>query len=248
MFKCVKTSFFNRVLCLWLFMLIWSFISAQTIDDDMYKYSKITLPSLAVLFENASNTASVAYYRSLKTYEEKTLSAEKRSWLKYLQIAGLYRYGVNSVQLMEGSGEIVAPTPDKSPQDWYNVGASLSIPLDDLFDRGGKVKRQKIKIQAADNQLEDAYNQVKIEIIDIYTQVQKEIDILKMQLEQLTLIKTNYEQSRLDFAQNKIGIQELTNQKELYNKEIGECLNSKYTIENLILKLEIISQTKIISR
>ena len=244
----MKSRCLNKILPLWFFIFTMGFISAQTIDDDIYKYSKISLPSLTLLFENASNAASVEYYRSLKEYEEKTLSAEKRNWLKYIQIAGLYRYGVNSVQLMEGSGEIVAPTPDKSPQDWYNVGASLAIPLDDLFDRGGKVKRQKIKIQAADNQLEAAYDQVKIEIINIYTQLQKEIDILKMQLEQLTLIKTNYEQSKLDFAQNNISIQEFTNQKELYNGELTKCFSSKYTIENLILKLEIISQTKIISK
>ncbi|MDR2918218.1 MAG: TolC family protein [Tannerella sp.] len=237
----MKNKYLIKLISLCFYLLIWSAISAQTIDDNIYQYSKMHLPPLNVLFENAYNTSSVEYYKSLREYEKKTLSAEKRSWLKYFQIGGLYYYGVNAVQSMDGSLLV----PKKDPQDWYNIGASLAVPLDDLFDRGGKVKRQKLKIQSADHQLETAYGEIKMEIVELYTQVQKEIDILKLQLEQFTLAKTNYEQSRLDFSQNKISIQEFSNQKDLYNGVIVQCLNSKYTIESLILKLEILSQTKI---
>jgi hypothetical protein len=218
---------------------------AQTYNE-IDEYARIDLPPLSVLFENASNAASVEYYSSLKKEEESALSSEKKNWLKYLRVEGLYRYGINAVQSMDGGNAIIVPKKD--PQDWYNVGVSLSIPLDDLFDRRNKVKRQRIRIQSIESQETIAYEQLKMDIINLYTQTKNELDVLKLKVESLTFAKSNYKQSEIDFVNNKITAQDLSAQKELYNNALMNYLNTKYAIENLLLRLEIVSQTNIISQ
>lgn len=66
---------------------------AQVDQIDMIDLTRLTLPPLETLYENAKSSPSVEMYQAKIETEESKVLTEKRNWLKYFKAGGSWQYG-----------------------------------------------------------------------------------------------------------------------------------------------------------
>ena len=126
-------------------------------------FATLQLPPLSVLYANATSNPTVKMMEKERQLQKKLLSKEKRSWLSFFSARAGYSHGVT-----DNFGTITDVTTPifyqytGVEQDYWNVGGNVNIPLETLFDLGGKVKRQRIVAERAEYAKEQAYNQVNM--------------------------------------------------------------------------------------
>ena len=104
---------------------------SQLNDED---YSKIDLPPLSVLFENAKNNPIYELADAKTAIERKLLQKEKWAFLGFFSLRGSYQYGMFGNESTY-TDVAIAPylTYSTQAQNGYTLGAGVSIPLNDLF-------------------------------------------------------------------------------------------------------------------
>ena len=216
-----------------------------TIDD----YSSLTLPPLDVLFENAKNAPSYEFNEINEVIERKKLNKEKRAFLGFFSLRGSYQYGTFT---NDGSYTDIYTQPfatyNKTTQNLWSVGAGVNIPLDDLFDLGGRVKRQKLVARSYQLLKEQRFEEVKREIITYYTAAASQLNILKLRGESLVLANVEYRIVEKNFANGTTTSRELALEKERQSVTKERYESSKAELNRSLMILEIITQTPIIRK
>lgn len=210
-------------------------------------YAKLQLPPLAVLFENARKSPAVEFFNIRKQEQESVLKTEKRSWMKYFRGSASYQYGKSGV-LSYSEDNLNLYQYSDIEQDLYSVGASVSIPLDDLFDRNNRIKRQKLEMQATEMEVERWHDEQKLRIVDAYTAAEQYLSVLKVKIEALTFANAQYTLAENDFINGQIDAHELSLRKNDQISVFVAYEETKGSLNNVLLRLEILSKTKIISK
>lgn len=226
---------------------------AQEVSDysslSTEEYTNITLPPLSLLFENAKSTPNYQLSQVKEQIERKLLAKEKRSFLSFFSIRGSYQYGMFG---NESTYTDVSIPPYLSystqAQNGYTIGGALIIPLDQLFDLGSKVKRQKFNTKVAELEKEVKFEEIKKEIISLYASVTFQFNILKLRAESLVLAKVQYEIAEKDFANGNIQSSELSSEKEKYSLVLERFENTKFQFTRDLMILEVISNTSILRK
>jgi len=241
----------NKLLIILLSCTLSSFVSGQinSPDPENDKMLTIELPPLAELFESARNNPAVEIYNIRKQQEISALKTEKRSWLKYFKITATYQYGSVGYNSYMSTTEI-APiyTSSGSKQSWYNFGGGLSIPLDDLFDRGNRIKRQKLLMKQTELEIEKWHDEQKLLIVDAYSNALESLAVLKIKAEALVFSNAQYKISENDFINGKITISALNKEKGIQSSSVAEYEKTRASLYEALLRLEILSKTKIFNR
>lgn len=225
-------------------------LSAQDVSDlDAEDLKALKIPSLEVLFENAKRSPAVEFYQVKMEEEASVLKTEKRSWLKYFKLSSSYQYGLMGVN----SSFSDTDTPlfyqySGATQNWYNVGVSLSIPLDDMFDRANRIKRQKLKTKATQVEIEKWHDEQKLRIIEMYTKGIKELSVLKLKIEALSFANAQYRTASQDFINGKIDTDTLSRIKKMQTDALESYEETRSELNKALLQLEVLSKTKIINR
>ena len=185
---------------------------SQLSDED---YSKIVLPPLSALFENAKNSPAYEVADVKAIIERKLLKKEKWAFLGFFSLRGSYQYGMFGNESTY-TDVAVAPylTYSTQAQNGYTIGAGLSIPLDDLFDLKGRVSRQRLTLRSAELEREVKYDEIKKNIIELYAMATSQIKVLQMRSEGWVLANVQYEISEKNFANGTIDSSELSVDKE----------------------------------
>jgi hypothetical protein len=212
-------------------------------------YTKVGLPPLEELFENAKKSPSVEMFVSRMAEQDNLLKTEKRSWLKYFKVGGSWQYGNIGVNSMftdqytplfyQYSGAV---------QNSFFTNAVVAIPFDDLFDRGNRVKRQKMQRRSTELEMEKWFDEQKIRIVDSYVKVINAMSVLKKKMENVTLTAAQLEMVQGDFANGHASIADLNAAKKMELEAYEAYRLTQTTITSELLHLEILSKTKIISK
>ena len=221
----------------------------MTADD----YLTMELPPLGVLIDNSRQTAQMQYYNTAIDEAKTELKTERRNWLKYFRATGNYQYGqMNWLSTLSGSDAVdplpVAPTYQGKEQSYWNVGGVVSIPLNDLFDRRNRVKNKKLAVEAAELNVERWQDELSLKIIDAYTTVLQNLSMIKTQAEAVTLAIAQYKITEADFMNGKIDAVTLSRQKNIQSATVREYEQTRASLNNALLRLEIMSHTKIITK
>jgi len=237
---------------LWLWILVPAFSGMaqegiQSLSPDYYL--NLQIPSLEVLFENAKNSAAVDYYKVRMDEEASALKTEKRSWLKYFKFSSSYQWGVMGIN----SAFSDTDTPlfyqySGSRQNWYNIGASVSIPFDDFFDRKNRIERQQLKTKATQVEMEKWHDEQKIRIIEMYTKAIKELSVLKLKAESLSFANAQFELSKQNFLNGNIDTGELSQIKSIQMNALESYEQTRSELNRALFQLEVLSKTKILNR
>lgn len=237
-------------LWLWILFSVFPAMAQEGIEslspDD---YLNLRLPSLEVLFENAKNSAAVDFYKVRMEEEASALKTEKRSWLKYFRFSSSYQWGLMGIN----SAFSDTDTPlfyqySGARQNWYNIGASISIPFDDFFDRKNRITRQKLKTKATQVEMEKWHDEQKIRIIEVYTKAVKELSVLKLKAESLSFANTQFTLAQQDFLNGNIRAGDLGQIKSMQMNALESYEQTRSELNKALLQLEILSKTKILNR
>lgn len=211
------------------------------------EYLDLKLPPLHVLLENARNNPQVSYYASNKLQEERELKTIRRNWLKYIKLNANYNYGMNNTY-NEVYLDPFVPQFSAREQSWWNVGVSLSVPLDEIFNRRNRIKRQKDRINSIQYEVDLWYDDLSLKIIDAYTAAVENLSVLQSATESLVTAQAQYRVSEADFINGAIDAQTLSRQRNIQNVAIREYEQTRAELTNALLRLEVLSHTRIITR
>lgn len=213
-------------------------------------YTKIQLPPLQVFLDAAHSYADVKYFESKKEEQEHQLKLTKKDWLSYLRLQGNYQYGTNNTYMSQ-MGEQLPPNYGYSTiktQSWYNGGAVLSIPLNDIFSRKQKIGTMKARVEQADYELERAIENRQLIILETYNEVIKHLSILKVQAETMALYDAQMLVSENDFINGQIDIISLSLERGRRATAIVSYEESRAALNNSVTLLEMLTKVKIIQR
>lgn len=232
-------------------------LPVQTVTDttDWVKwlteeYSLFKLPPLQTLLEDARiNNPQVLQNNANIEAAQYDLKIERRKWLSYLSARAGYTYGIlGTYSDYESRYDNLTTTYTGSSQHSYSVGANLTIPINDLVSRGTSVKRQRKIIEQAEYSREVVYNMLKIEIIELYTDIQSLLAILQRQSETLITFDANYKITVNNFINGKATPYDLSVVKNEQTKALAEYESTRAKLTSLILRLEIITGSKIVNK
>lgn len=211
-------------------------------------YSTFKLPPLGLLFENAKSNPTVEQMAREEEIQRELLKKTKRSWSEWLSGYASYSYGVMDNY---GSSENVA-TPIYyqyvgSKQHYWNVGARASVPLDNVLDLKGRVKRQRLEAEKAQLQKDIAYETLKQQIATLYVRITNNLISLKTASENAAAYKGAGLLNKEEFKFGDISVRDLAETKRWESNVTQEYQQLQSQITTDILILEIITHTPIIT-
>lgn len=220
-------------------------ITTMTSND----YINLKLPPLSVLYENAQNTPSIEFLAKQKQLQEKLLSKEKRGWLQFFSARAGYAYGkTDNYGSLSDTETLMFYQYTGVAQHYYNAGANINIPFENLFDLKGKIKRQRIAVEAAELQKQEAYNQLKIQISQLYVEILSSISTLKIASQALALVQGEYQLAENSFRNGTVEAYTLSEIKKRQVEANAKYEETRTKLNISLFQLEILTNTPIISK
>lgn len=220
-------------------------INSLTQED----YINLKLPPLGVLMENSKKNPVVEYFNERKIQGLSELKSVRRNWLTFIRLSANYQYGVMNDYSYYTDAGITAPGMyHNKSQSFYNVGATFSFPLIEIFDRRNKIKRQKTIVKQSELEAERWNEEQNLKIVDAYTTAVESLSTLKSMTEAVTIANAQYEVTEQDFINGKADAQTLSRQKNIQTQTISTYEQTRAALNNALLRLELLSRTKIINK
>jgi hypothetical protein len=149
----------------------WNRVTNETIED--IDYTRLVLPSLDTLFTSARfNNPQILKAMKTKEFQDQLIKKERRYWLSFFSGNANFTYGVNDNYITNSSVYMPAyQIYSGGTQSYWGIGGRVNLPLEDLFDLKGRVKRQKTQSDIAMQEAENTFNEIKERIITLYVEI-----------------------------------------------------------------------------
>lgn len=219
---------------------------SMSVDD----YINLHLPPLHVLLENARERSSQVNMFTAKTEEqERELKTMRRSWLKYIKLNSSFSYGTTDTnsELYYDSRYPVVQNVTGMTQRWWNVGASLNLPLEEIFNRRNKIKQQQRRITSIQYETESWYDDICLKIIDAYATAVEMLSVLESEARVLVTAQAQYATTEADFINGKTDAITLSRQRSIESDAFRVYQETRANLNRALLQLEVLSKTPIIS-
>ncbi|MBR6287677.1 MAG: TolC family protein [Bacteroidaceae bacterium] len=211
-------------------------------------YSSFKLPPLGVLFENAKSNPQMELLLKDEQLERELLKKQQKAFLNFINGYGSYSYGNSyTINSNTDTSTPIYSSSNKGRNAFWGIGASVNINLGTLFDLKGSVSRQRLAVEKASLQREQAYNEMKQRIATLYVEITNSLVSLKTSAENAAAYKGAGELTNEEFKSGEVSVRDLASTKKIENEAIREyqLLQSKITTD--ILTLEILTSTPIIT-
>jgi len=216
-------------------------LSQFTADD----YLELALPPIDTLFSRIETTSKANFLEYRTKEGESLLKSEKRRWLNYLKFSSAYQYGyLGGESFVQGNLVPDFYQTTQNAQNYYHIGVSISIPFDDLIDRGNKVKQLKLRVRQLKYEKEAYLDDQKITIIELYSAAIQYLSLMKITLDAKNLSKVESTIGEQDFINGKISPSELSKSKHSEAVATSEYERLRAELNIALLKLEIICNYK----
>ena len=217
--------------------------------ENEINFSEFHLPPLAVLFENAKATPQVMSLQKAQEIAEAEVSKQKRHIFSYVNGHASYGYGKTD---MWGQGQneasyMILKQYQGSEQSYWNVGVSLSVPVEDILDLSAAVKRKKLQVDQAIYQKDHAYDQLKLQIASLFTKITNDLIRLKTASENAAMYQAAGALNLEDFHNGNMDIEMFAGTKAMEDGAVSSYQNLQTQIITDILTLEIITHTPILT-
>lgn len=221
--------------------------TGQTMKELQLEIEKMELPPLSVFLDAVSENATVKKAQSQIAQVKNEYRLEKREWWNYFRLNANYAFGrFNTIN--ENSETFV---------DWYqstsvgtrhtfNLGASFSIGLGDLFNRPIKLKDYRYKIEQLQYAQDEVMEDRKLKILEAYNAVTEQLATIKAKAETAALYNTQIKISEYNFVQGKITITELAVERARRSGAVTIYEQARVALHNSIILLEMLTNVKII--
>ena len=212
-------------------------------------FSEFHLPPLAVLFENAKATPQVMSLQKAQEIAEAEVAKQKRHIFSYVNGHASYGYGKTDMwgQGQSESSYLILKQYQGSEQSYWNVGVSLAVPLEDILDLTAAVKRKKLEVDQAIYQKDMAYDQLKLQIAQLFTRITNDLIRLKTASENAAMYQGAGALNLEDFHNGNMGIEEFAWTKMREDQAVTSYQNLQTAIITDSITLEIITHTPILT-
>ena len=219
----------------------------QTGKEVPLEIEKLELPPLSVFLDAVTENATVKRSRSQVEQQKNEYRIEKRNWWNYFRLNGSYAFGrFNS--LNENSETLV---------DWYqstsvgtrhtfNLGATVSIGLGDLFNRPLKLKNYRYNIEQLQYTQDEVMEERKLRVLEAYNAVTEQLATIKAKAETAALYNAQMKISENSFIQGKIDIISLSLERARRTGAVTNYEQSRVALHNSIVLLEMLTNVKVI--
>lgn len=219
----------------------------QTGKEVPLEIEKLELPPLSVFLDAVTENATVKRAQSQVEQQKNEYRIEKRNWWNYFRLNGSYAFGrFNS--LNENSETLV---------DWYqstsvgtrhtfNLGATVSIGLGDLFNRPLKLKNYRYNIEQLQYTQDEVMEERKLKVLEAYNAVTEQLATIKAEAETAALYNAQMKISENNFIQGKIDIISLSLERARRTGAVTNYEQSRVALHNSIVLLEMLTNVKII--
>lgn len=216
-------------------------------DKDI-NFSEFHLPPLAVLFENAKSTPQIMTLEKARQLAQAEVAKQKRHIFSYITGRASYSYGKTD---MWGNNSTTASPMvyqfQGHEQSYWNVGANLAVPLDDILDLSAAVKRKKLEADQAVLAKDMAYDQLKLQIATLFVKITNNLVVLKTLGESAAAHQGAGALNREDFENGNMSIETYAHTKMYESGQVSSYQALQTEITTDILTLEIITHTPIIT-
>ena len=135
-------------------------------EENTINFSNFHLPPLAVLFENAKQNPRVLSLEKAQELAKAEVAKQRRHIFSYITGHASYSYG--KTDMWGQNSTTYSPVLQQfqgSEQSYWNVGVNLAVPLEDILDLAGSVKRKKIEVDQAMYKKDIEFENLKKELI-----------------------------------------------------------------------------------
>lgn len=226
-------------------------ISAGFFDSSNEKdinFSEFHLPPLSVLLENAKSSPTILSLEKARQIAQAEVAKQRRHIFSYLKAHASYSYG--KTDMWGNNSSNTSPMIYQfqgSTQNYWNVGASLSLPLEDILDLGAAVKRKKLEVDQAVIQKDIAYEELKLKIASLFVKITNNLVTLKTLGETAAAYQGAGALTREEFENGNMAVGEYAHTKLYESSQVISYQNLQSEITIDILTLEILTHTPIIT-
>jgi len=216
--------------------------------DKEINFSEFHLPPLAILFENAKSTPSIMNLEKARELAQAEVAKQKRHIFSYITGHASYSYGkADRWGNNSSSTNMMLYQFQGSETSYWNVGASLAVPLEDILDLGAAVKRKKIELDQAVLAKDIAYDQLKLQIATLFVKITNNLVVLKTLGESAAAFQGAGALNREDFENGNMTIENYAHTKMYESGQVTGYQSLQTEITTDIITLEILSHTPIIT-
>lgn len=213
------------------------------------EFRNFQLPPLESLFESAKTNPRLEAIEAAIESAKIDVKQTKRDWLKFFSVHAGYNYGILGIYSdYETEINPLATTYTGSTQSSWQVGANFSMPIQQIFDHRSTVKKQKKIVENFEYTKEIAFYDIKKEIIELYAGIQYHLKMMETSASAVAINKAGYAVSKSEFINNKIKPETLIIGNNNLKRAEAEYENIISELHVLLLKLELITNTKLISK
>ena len=219
----------------------------QTGKEVPLEIEKLELPPLSVFLDAVTENATVNRAQSQVEQQKNEYRIEKRNWWNYFRLNGSYAFGrFNS--LNENSETLVDwyQSTNVGTRHTFNLGATVSIGLGDLFNRPLKLKNYRYNIEQLQYTQDEVMEERKLKVLEAYNAVTEQLATIKAKAETAALYNAQMKISENDFIQGKINIISLSLERARRTGAVTNYEQSRVTLHNSIVLLEMLTNVKII--
>lgn len=217
-------------------------------EESTINFSNFHLPPLAVLLENAKQNPRILSMEKAQELAKAEVAKQKRHIFSYVRGHASYSYGKSD---MWGQGSDAYTTVLKqyqgNEQSYWNVGVSLAVPLEDILDLPGSVKRKRLEAEMAMYKKDQEYDNLKTQITTLFIKITNSLVTLKTAGEAAAAYQGAGALNLEDFHQGNMSIEDYAWTKKNELGEVSTYQNMQTTIITDIITLEILSHTPILT-
>ena len=226
-------------------------ISAGFFDSSQDKeinFSQFHLPPLSILLENAKSTPQILSLEKAREIAQAEVAKQKRHIFSYLTARASFSYGIGdswgttssaySPMLMQYQG---------TESNYWNIGISLNLPIEDILDLTAAVKRKKLEVDQAVIAKDVAFDKLKLEIASLFVRITNNLVSLKTLGEAAAAYQGAGALNREDFENGNLDIAAYADTKRFESGQVSGYQALQTTITTDILTLEILTHTPIIT-
>ena len=211
-------------------------------------FTSFHLPPLAVLFENAKQNPQILSVAKAEEIARAEVLKQKKHIFSYISGHGSYSYGYTDVWGNSSSTyNPVVYQYQGSKQSYWNIGASLSIPVEDILDLGQAVKRKRLAAEQAEYQKDAIFDQLKLQIATLYVKITNDLVALKSASESAAAYQGAGSLNQEDFHNGNMDIAGFAQTKEREAGAVSAYQSMQTAITTDIITLEILTHTPIIT-
>ncbi len=222
-------------------------ISGEGLQETQNYIEGFELPPLSVFMDAVIENATVKRAQSQVEQVKNQYRIEKRNWWNYFRLNANYAYGRFNT-LNESSETMVDwyQSTTEGSRHTYNVGASFSVGLGDLFNRPLRLKNYRYNIEQLQYTQEEVMEERRLKVLEAYNSVTAQLATIKAKAENAALYNAQMKISENNFIQGKIDIISLSLERARRSGAVTSYAEARVSLHNAIILLEMLTNVKII--